>query len=372
MKYILLCMLSVFSFTSFAQDTASVAAMQNNMKTISAKLDSVGKVAAANGDSLKKLKEYYNTSISIDSTALELFITNIDSAFYCHSLFKSCKSGKVGTVKTSDCPGDCCDQGWPGWVRFGIVMIFLLIFWFYAFTKLDKSAMCRDISYDKDHKLLPVEKRPYSYSRVQLFWWTIIIVSCYAFCLAATGVLIPLNATAAILLGFSVVVVAGGKMIDKKQIDTTQTGTRSQDYVTEGFLTDILSDNQGLSIHRFQAIIFNIIFGIGYICFFINAFFCTHKYPLIDFYEWQLTLLGLSSATYLAMKTTENNSTTTTTTTMGTSTTTSTTNTGTTAATGTSGTSGSAGATGITSGTTTNPNTGTDPNAGTTTGTTTQ
>ncbi|HEX4850110.1 MAG TPA: hypothetical protein VFV08_04845, partial [Puia sp.] len=99
-----------------------------------------------------------------------------------------------------------------------------------------------------------------------------------------------------------------GKIIDGNQIkDNNQTQpTRHQDLSnTKNFFSDILSDDTGISIHRFQAVAFNIIFGVGFVsAFFENLSSC--KYPFTDFEQWQLTLLGISASAYLGLKAREN------------------------------------------------------------------
>ena len=152
----------------------------------------------------------------------------------------------------------------------------------------------------------PVNERPFSFARVQLFWWTLIIISCYAYFFGLTAVLVPINSTTVILLGCGVLVYAGGKLIDNRQIQASG-GQRHQDgdATCQGFFTDILSDEGGISLHRFQALAFTIIFGVAYISFFVRAVYA-HTYPLVEFSEGQFALIGISSAAYLGLKATEN------------------------------------------------------------------
>jgi hypothetical protein len=135
-----------------------------------------------------------------------------------------------------------------------------------------------------------------------------VILSCYVFFYGATGVVFPLNVTAALLLGFGAVVYGFGKIIDNRQIEESK-GRRNQDLGAQktkpDFIKDILSDDNGVSIHRFQAVLFNLIFGIGFIGGFIKAVI-SQKYPFIDFNEWQFALMGISSAAYLGLKASEN------------------------------------------------------------------
>ena len=197
------------------------------------------------------------------------------------------------------------------WKTFGyIILVGLLILCFYLFAN---TALCRDLSYDPENpaekKLRPVEERPYSFSRVQLFWWTVIIFFCNAWFLAQYGVLFPINPTIAMLLGGGLAVFVFGKTIDNTQTKKeNEVGIpRHQDLEkTQGFLTDILSDDGGVSIHRLQAVLFNILFGIAFLQgFFYNV--SAEKYPFLDFDEWQFIILGISATGYLGVKANENN-----------------------------------------------------------------
>lgn len=149
-----------------------------------------------------------------------------------------------------------------------------------------------------------MEKRAYSFSRVQLFYWTSIVLICYVIGYAMTGSYNLLNSSCLILLGISAGTTATGKIIDISQINTKPNPDKPlhQNAKTKGFFLDILSDETGVSVHRFQAFIFNLLFGGVFIISFINSDFAT----LPAFEQYVLGLIGLSSGTYIALKTNEN------------------------------------------------------------------
>jgi hypothetical protein len=144
--------------------------------------------------------------------------------------------------------------------------------------------------------------KPYSFSRTQMMWWTIIILSVFSAFYGCTGIIPTLenhNINILALLGIGSGTFALGNLIDKNDIDEGK--VRQQDKASKGFLMDILDDGQGISIHRFQALLFNIVFGIIFIQnFYLNC----NTFP--DFTPFELSLLGISSATYLTLKTKEN------------------------------------------------------------------
>lgn len=142
----------------------------------------------------------------------------------------------------------------------------------------------------------------FSFARTQGMWWTTIIVCCFIVgCgLDSSKHIMPLNSTCLILLSIGIGTTVMGRVIDNTDKDNNV--IRFQDSSPSGgFFKDILRDGQsGITVHRFQALIFNFIFGI----IFTISFFEKGVFP--DFDELTLGVLGISAATYLSMKATEN------------------------------------------------------------------
>jgi hypothetical protein len=137
-----------------------------------------------------------------------------------------------------------------------LVLVVLIIF----FDR--KYSMLRDTS--------SAAKKPYSYSRVQLGW--------------------------------------SARMIDISDEKNPNILFRSQDLGSDNFFLDILSDENGVSIHRFQSVIFNLVFGIWFILKVIHNIDSiadpSAVMPVLT--DNNLILIGLSSGTYAALKATEN------------------------------------------------------------------
>lgn len=205
------------------------------------------------------------------------------------------KNAKGGWVKTRDI--------WPA-LAIGFLLVAGLGFWL-----LSNTALCRDQSYyPQTNQLRPVKERPFSYSKLQLFWWTIIILTCFTVSYFYTWRLIAFTPTMVLLLGGGLATSMFGKVIDNTQIQQNNNGvpTRHQDLQkSQGLFVDILSDETGISIHRFQSVIINIVFGLSFVISFFEAV-RIFQFPFIDFQNWQLTLLGISSGAYLGFKTNEN------------------------------------------------------------------
>jgi hypothetical protein len=179
---------------------------------------------------------------------------------------------------------------------------------------IEKSAICKDPSFDTDStgaKTLKDKKlRPFSFSRFQCLWWTAVIFSSYTSCCIYFWELVPLNSTSLVLLGAGLAVTGFGAVLDNRQIATSGGIPRHQDLSGKPFfISDILSDDYGISPSRLQAFLFNIVFGLGFIlgC---AANIKKQLFPFVDFDQWQYALLGISATGYLGMKSGENGPTT--------------------------------------------------------------
>ena len=199
------------------------------------------------------------------------------------------------------------------WIVFGVMLV--LIAW------LDlKYCMLRDITTAKTNQ-------SYSWSRVQLAWWTAIVLSSFIAIFISKGVAPTLHISTVILLGISSATTVTARAIDLS--DQQNPGvSRHQNDFGKNFLLDILSDENGVSMYRFQTVVFNAVFGIWFINAVLNnmhvecsayrdlagsAVQAACKLNPIDYImpvisDNNLILLGLSSATYAALKTTENKS----------------------------------------------------------------
>jgi hypothetical protein len=165
-----------------------------------------------------------------------------------------------------------------------------------------KYYMLRDTSKTKPY--------PYSWARVQLGWWTVIVLSSFTSILFEKGQAPTLDPSTVILLGISAATIATARMIDITD-EQNPLVVRHQDHGGVNFFLDIISDQSGPSISRFQTLIFNVVFGVWFIGHVLAYLVICNKPDCINtimpvIQPTNLVLLGLSSATYAAMKTTEN------------------------------------------------------------------
>jgi hypothetical protein len=152
-----------------------------------------------------------------------------------------------------------------------------------------KTNLIKDKSTQETHK-------PYSLSRFQLLWWTVIIISCYILLFAIRDDFALLSQSTLILLGISVAGTSFAAVVDYSQSDKD----RHQDQPGVNFIQDVLSDDDGISVHRYQNLIFTFIFGV----IFFYKVLATGNMP--NFGPLELSLMGLSTAAYVGLKTSEN------------------------------------------------------------------
>jgi len=186
-----------------------------------------------------------------------------------------------------------------------LILALLAILIFVIATKTD---MLRDpiVNTDKFNSDATIQnlkepKAPFSLVRSQLAFWTVIIVSSFLYVLFKTKFTIPeLNNTNLILLGMAVGTSAAGKIIDDSQ---KLNEDRSQDHPSHSFFVDILSDKNGVSIHRLQNVIWTLIVGMIYIQFVAKDGSLPDETVITT---QLLTLMGISTTAFVGIKATEN------------------------------------------------------------------
>jgi hypothetical protein len=143
--------------------------------------------------------------------------------------------------------------------------------------------------------------KPFSLSRSQLGAWTIVISCSYIYlelCKYVPTQQIPIDNTLLALMGISAGTAAASNVIDTNS-SPEQQGLQAP---SQGFLKDILSDQNGINIHRFQNVVWTMIAIVLYISQ-IPHLPCG-ELPTLD--NTLIALTGISSATYLGLKINEN------------------------------------------------------------------
>lgn len=131
----------------------------------------------------------------------------------------------------------------------------------------------------------------YSLGRVQMAWWFVLVIGAFSYIFIVTGDLSAIPGTLLALIGISATTTVVSAVIDTGESGPARTFGPSRD-----FLTDILSDDDGIGLHRLQMVAWTVLLGV----IFITNVVKTLALPDID--AQLLGLMGVTSATYLGFK----------------------------------------------------------------------
>jgi hypothetical protein len=227
---------------------------------------------------------------------------------------------------------------WYTWIL--LVILFILIIILVTNDRL-KEMLREDGSYKNQGN--EGARAAYSLSRVQMFYWFGIVIVCYVLIWLITGDRDTVNNDVLALTGISAGTFLGAVSIDASKksqaqsqlpdaaaqlnqtqamaaaitaargagdpaaVATTQAVTTEQralvkltdrtlaDY-NENFLTDILSDEDGVSFHRFQIFAWSLVLGVIFLASVIETL------SMPTFGNTLLGLMGISAGTYLGFK----------------------------------------------------------------------
>ena len=158
----------------------------------------------------------------------------------------------------------------------------------------------------------------FSWSRIQLSWWSLIILSSLTSILWVTGRIAEPSLSLLLLLGLSLSTTGVAKVVDSVK---KAHGGNEAEGKSKGLLKDILWDSSGISIHRFQSLIINLTYGIWFIFYVVRRLdkerhcelLSSHllkacelepqNFILPDISDNNLLLLTLSAFTYSVLRT---------------------------------------------------------------------
>ncbi len=167
-----------------------------------------------------------------------------------------------------------------------------------------------DRKYDMLKDINTMGRKTYSLSRVQMAWWTIIVLACMVAIMTLGKGIPTLDSSTLILLGISSGTIAAARIIDTSENSKSEKSTGQTDGKFN-LILDLLSDAQGVSIPRFQALAFNVVFGLYIVISVVHNM----NNPNLDISQIipvigdnNLILLGLSSGVYTTLKVAENKS----------------------------------------------------------------
>jgi hypothetical protein len=165
-----------------------------------------------------------------------------------------------------------------------LVLLALMIFFIVVATRTD---MLRDTGPPP-----ATGRKPFSLARVQMGIWFLVIISSWLLLYVCLHHFDLLNEKILILMGITAGTGVGGLALDTNKGHEVTTPS-------EGFLKDLISDHSNISLFRFQNFAWTIILVIV----FIRTVVVYLKMPEFDM--TLLTLMGISSGTYIGAKVTE-------------------------------------------------------------------
>ncbi|TGE24340.1 hypothetical protein E5K00_03750 [Hymenobacter aquaticus] len=134
----------------------------------------------------------------------------------------------------------------------------------------------------------------FSLAKVQMAWWTFVILGSFLVIYCVSGEMPDISTTSLALLGISGGTTALNALITSGSADPATVAAGPQ--TSRGWLTDIVSDDHGLSLNRLQQVVISLMMGY----FFVRTVYNTVAMPVWT--DNQILLLGISNATYLGLK----------------------------------------------------------------------
>ncbi|MEK6324671.1 MAG: hypothetical protein AABN33_23770 [Acidobacteriota bacterium] len=191
-------------------------------------------------------------------------------------------------------------------VKWFLVAIVLFLILLYIFFRLAAgTAFLRDPGISQGnmpgfsvlwrHQTPDTKLGPFSLARTQMAFWFFMVITAFVLIWMITGDTNTITEGVLVLIGISAGTALGATAIDSSKRNTTTTEPQPGEE-SKGFLNDILRDGTGISFHRFQIVVWTIVLG-----FVFSRSVMSHL-AMPDFGTNLLTLMGISSGTYLGMK----------------------------------------------------------------------
>ncbi|MHB8905475.1 MAG: hypothetical protein ACYC4T_14000 [Melioribacteraceae bacterium] len=190
-------------------------------------------------------------------------------------------------------------RGWQFWVFLPFFLVFLLV----IYLLFRKTNLLRD---SPTVNVPESMKRTFSLSRSQILFWTVLVLVSFVFIWVSTGDINTITDSVLILIGISSATALGARAIDstnaanKSAIDaqdqTIKADATKYDTTSGSYWKDLLGGNSDDGIHRLQIVVWTLVLGIIFVC----SVWSDLTMP--DFNGTLLTMMGISSGTYIGFK----------------------------------------------------------------------
>ena len=175
--------------------------------------------------------------------------------------------------------------------------------------------MINDLPTSVENGTINYKEIPFSLARSQFLMWLVLIFLGILHIWGFTSILTEPTGSVLTLLGISGTTFYLGKVLDTAPSNNNPPPADPnnpnaakqaavQAFITEnkkskGFVNDILYDGNTISLHRLQLFMFTVFLGVYFLCAFVT------NLALPSFSPTLMALMGISSATYAGLKTTE-------------------------------------------------------------------
>ncbi len=180
-----------------------------------------------------------------------------------------------------------------GWAAFGLIATFGLFIYLVKNSNILRDAQ-PDPSSPNPSVTPSTQPRPWSLARCQMAFWFFLVLSSVIFLSLLFAE--PFSAIPASILGL--MGISSGTFLFAEVINPANqpNAVSPSAAVSQGFLTDILSDQTGVALHRFQLATWTVVLGSMFVAEVIGDL----KMP--DFDTTLLGLMGISAGTYIGFK----------------------------------------------------------------------
>lgn len=169
--------------------------------------------------------------------------------------------------------------------RWGIVSLIVIVLTLVVFIYLAKTTNLIRVP---GPTVRPGSYRPYSLGRAQMAFWFVLIFVCYVSLWLITGDYYTIGRSQFALAVISSFTAVGSHLVIGQPTDNDVSLT------SNGFFADLLSDANGVRIHRFQLCAWTILLGL------IFATTVYDELVMPEFGDTLLALAGISAATHVA------------------------------------------------------------------------
>lgn len=138
---------------------------------------------------------------------------------------------------------------------------------------------------------LPAKPAAYSLARVQMAFWSVLILSSFLFIWLVTGTPVSLGNSALALMG-----IGSGTALGAVVIDASNKEKKPPSQTRGDFLQDLLTNIDGYGLHRVQMFVWTLALGVIFIAKVATTL------ALEEFDSTLLALMGISAGTYLGFK----------------------------------------------------------------------